>query len=422
MKQLTGRISYIAILLFILFSSIVILASPVQAATQTKIYVFYGQGCEHCKDELEYLDTLDISELEIKKYEVWYNDENQQLYAQFAEAYDTFDGGQVPRTFIGGVAFIGFTTDSGEFVYSSLYKAHIGYQNQIRRAIDYCLTGNCTDPMDIVAGKAEPDEIGKKYDIETGISEEEGSVIKVPLLGEVNLSELSLPAITLVIGLLDGFNPCAMWMLSFLLVLLVNTRSRQKMFLIGGTFILVSGIVYFLFMSAWLNIFLVLGYLTILRWIVGIFAMSAGMINIKDFFFFQRGPSLTIPKKWQSGLISRMKNVISASTLPATMIGVVLLAFTINMVELMCTVGFPAIYIRILTMHKLPLLTYYLYLAAYTILYMFDDSIVFTIAVITLTSTAMTKYKVRVLKLIGGILMIVLAIMLIANPAALMLG
>lgn len=420
MKQLI-KINILTIFVsFIIFS--LILTNPVQATTPTTIYVFYSQGCGYCGDELEYLGTLDIPELEIKTYEVWHNDENRRLYAQFAEGYDTFDGGQVPRTFIGGIAFIGFSTNSNELVYSSLYKAHIGYQNQIKRAIDYCLAGNCTDPMDIVEGKAQPDEIGKRYDIETGVSEEEENVIKVPFVGKVNLSELSLPAITLVIGLLDGFNPCAMWMLSFLLVLLVNTRSRRQMFLIGGTFILVSGIVYFLFMSAWLNVFLILGYLTILRWIVGIFAMSAGMINIKDFFFFQRGPSLTIPKKWQPGLISRMKSVISASTLPATMIGVVLLAFTINMVELMCTVGFPAIYIRILTMHKLPLLTYYLYLAAYTILYMLDDSIVFTIAVITLTSTAMTKYKVRVLKLIGGILMIVLAILLIANPAALMLG
>ena len=194
------------------------------------------------------------------------------------------------------------------------------------------------------------------------------------------------------------------------------------MFFVGGIFIGVSGIVYFLFMAAWLNVFLLLGVLAVLRIIVGVFAIGAGLVNMKDFFYWQKWISLTIPASWQSEIKERMKRVVKQTALPATIGGVVLLAFTINLVELMCTVGFPAIYIRVLTLHNLSTLTYYLYLAFYTLLYMFDDLILFTIAVFTLTATPMTRKKVQWMKLIGGVLMITLGILLIFRPELLMFG
>lgn len=240
--------------------------------------------------------------------------------------------------------------------------------------------------------------------------------INTTWFGEIRVRELGLPLFTIAIGLLDGFNPCAMWVLLFLLSLLVNLQDRRKMALIAGTFVLVSGLLYFAFMAAWLNVFLFIGLSRAVQITLGSVALFVGAVNVKDFFALHRGISLSIPESAKPGFYSRVRGILQAENLVGALLGIVILAGLVNMVELLCTAGFPALYTHLLTMQQLPTWEYYGYLGLYNLAYILDDSLMVTIAVITLSRKKLSYDAGRWLKLIGGTVMLSLGIVLILKP------
>lgn len=207
-----------------------------------------------------------------------------------------------------------------------------------------------------------------------------------------------------------------MWVLLFLLSLLVNLRDRAKMFVIGGTFVVVSGLVYFAFMAAWLNLFQLIGFSRATQFVLGGVAALIGMVNIKDFFAFGRGVSLSIPEAAKPGIYARTRRVVQAENLVGALAGVIVLAVLVNMIELLCTAGLPAMYTRILTLRELPWWTYYGYLGLYNVAYMFDDSLMLLISVATLSRRKLQEREGRWLKLVSGVLMVGLGVVLIVNP------
>ncbi|NOT54271.1 MAG: NrdH-redoxin [Deltaproteobacteria bacterium] len=240
--------------------------------------------------------------------------------------------------------------------------------------------------------------------------------IEVPWLGPLRVDTFGLPLFTVVIGLLDGFNPCAMWMLLFLLSLLVNLRDRAKMLLIGGVFILVSGLVYFAFMAAWLNVFLTVGFSRVTQVILGVVALVVGLVNSKDFFALGRGVSLSIPDSAKPGIYARVRRIIQAENVAGSLVSVIALAVLVNMVELLCTAGFPAVYTHVLTLRQLPWWVYYGYLGLYNLAYMLDDTILLLIGVVTLSRRKLQEREGRWLKLLSGIVMSGLGVTLLVKP------
>jgi len=240
--------------------------------------------------------------------------------------------------------------------------------------------------------------------------------IQTKWFGELHAENLGLPLFTIVIGLLDGFNPCSMWVLLFMLSLLAGLADRPKMLLIAGTFVAVEGIAYFAFMAAWLNMFLLIGLSRITELILGSIAGLAGAINIKDFWAFQRGISLSIPDAAKPGLYARMRRIIQAENIFAALIGTVMLALLVQAVELLCTAGLPALYTSILTMRQLDRWAYYGYLALYNMAYMLDDVLVLAIGVITMSHYRLQEREGRWLKLISGLVMVGLAAVLLLQP------
>lgn len=240
--------------------------------------------------------------------------------------------------------------------------------------------------------------------------------IDVPWLGRLRVREMGLPAFTFVLGLIDGFNPCAMWVLLFLLSILVNMRDRWKILAIAGTFVIVSGAVYLAFMAAWLNVFLLIGYMRPAQVVLGGLAIVVGLINVKDFFAFKWGVSLSIPEAAKPGIYARVRNIVAAKYLWPAVAGAIILAVLVNAVELLCSAGFPAVYTQILAMHELPTWLNYLYLLLYIVAYMFDDSIMLGIVVITLTKTKLQESGGRWLKLLSGIVILLLGIVMILKP------
>ncbi len=209
--------------------------------------------------------------------------------------------------------------------------------------------------------------------------------------GTLTVTELGLPLFTLAIGLLDGFNPCAMWVLLFLLSLLVHLHDRRRMALIAGTFVLVSGAVYYTFMAAWLNVFLAVGLSDAVRMGLAVLALLIAGVNIKDFAAGPQGLSLSIPAAAKPGLYARMREVVQARSLPLALLGAATLAVVVNFIELLCTAGLPAMYTAILTQQALSPAAHYGYLGLYILGYIADDSLMVGATVMALSSRKLSE-------------------------------
>jgi glutaredoxin len=243
--------------------------------------------------------------------------------------------------------------------------------------------------------------------------------VELPLFGEISPLGLGLPLFTLAIGLVDGFNPCAMWVLLFLLSLLTHVERRSRILMVAGTFVLISGLVYFAFMAAWLNIFLIIGYSRLIQVILATLAICVGIVHLKDFFALHRGLSLSIPESVKPTLYEHARLIVRAENLAAALAGVTVMAVLVNFVELLCTAGLPALYTQILTYYELSDVGYYTYLGLYNLAYIFDDGLVVAIAVLTLGRRKLQAREGRWLKLISGLVILSIGVVLVLAPGIL---
>jgi len=242
------------------------------------------------------------------------------------------------------------------------------------------------------------------------------SEVDLPWIGRVSADRLGLPLFTLVIGLVDGFNPCAMWVLLFLLSVLVNLRDRWKILAVAGTFVFISGAAYFVFMAAWLNVLLLVGFLRWVQVTLATLAIVVGSIHIKDFFAFKKGISLSIPESAKPGIYARVRKIVMADNLFAAIAGASVLAVLVNLIELLCTAGLPALYSQILMLQGFPAWKNYAYLGLYVLAYMFDDAVMVTIVVVTLGKRKLQEDEGRWLKLVSGLVVLLLGLVLLFRP------
>ena len=241
--------------------------------------------------------------------------------------------------------------------------------------------------------------------------------VDAPWLGRLRASELGLPLFTVALGLLDGFNPCAMWALLFILSLLVRLRSRTRMLAVGGTFVAVGGLVYFAFLAAWLNLFLFAGAARPVQVALGALAVAAGALHWKDALAPGRGgPSLHIPAAARPGVYSRVRRVLQAEDLTGALVAVALLALFVNFIELLCTAGLPALYTRVLSLQALPAAAHYAYLALYCLAYVLDDLLVLALAVATLGGPRLQERHGRWLDALSGAVLVALGAVLMLRP------
>ncbi len=302
-----------------------------------------------------------------------------------------FQSTGVPVTFINTEVFAGFDDRKAR---------------EIESRIQFCIRNKktCIDPSEKTDRPVSPDK---------------RQIITVPLLGDIDASEISLPVMTVILGGLDSFNPCAFFVLFFLLSLLIHAKSRKRMFLIGGTFVFFSGFIYFVFMAAWLNLFLITGQLRTVTVIAGAVALTVALINIKDFFFFSKGVSLSIPEKAKPKLFERMRNLMKSTSVLSMMAGTVVLALAANAYELLCTAGFPMVFTRVLTLQKLSTAGYYLYLLLYNCIYVLPLASIVVIFTVTLGARKLSEWQGRRLKLLSGLMMFFLGLILLIDPALL---
>ena len=241
--------------------------------------------------------------------------------------------------------------------------------------------------------------------------------IKLPFIGAINTRQLeSLPLITILLASMDAFNPCAFFVLMFLLSMMLHTHSRSRMLLIGLVFIFMSGLMYFLFMTAWLNLFRVIGQLDVITSAAGLVAVVIGLLNIKDFFWFKQGVSLAISDSARQTLFQRMKALLSTSSMSAVLLATISLALFANLYEFLCTAGFPMVYTRILTLADMPNWKYYSYLVLYNMVYILPLLFIVILFTWTMGSRKLQESDGRNLKFMSGIMMLSLGLILLLSP------
>jgi hypothetical protein len=241
--------------------------------------------------------------------------------------------------------------------------------------------------------------------------------VQLPVVGALSASRLGLPLFTLAMGMLDGFNPCATWVLVFLLSLLARLEDRRRMALVAGAFVAINGAIYFAFLAAWLNLFVAVGLTAAVRTGLAAAALVVGLIDLKDAAVPGRGLSLSIPASARPGVVLRMEQVLRAQGLAAALVAVATLALVVNLVELLCTAGLPALYTAVLAQQELSPLARHAYLALYVLGYAADGALMVGVAVWALSRRRLSARAGRLLKLLSGTVMLALAMVLFWRPA-----
>ena len=370
-----------------------------------RLYYFFSPTCPHCQAAKPFIAELQAKNpwLEVKRYSVKDHRGNAKFYYETAQTLGV-EALSVPGLVFCRQIIIGY--DSAETTGKELADA-LQACHERRLA-----NPGATDPAPAAGGGTASGATTKL----SAAEEKAGTTVNVPFIGPVDAKALSLPVLTLVLAGMDAFNPCAFFVLLFLLSLLVHAKSRTRMAIIGGTFVLFSGIVYFVFMAAWLNVFLIAGELRVITFIAGLVALTVAALNIKDYFWFKAGPSLSIPDSAKPGLFKRMRDVVASGSMGPMLVSTVLLAIVANSYELLCTAGFPMVYTRALTLADVEPWQRYAWLAAYNVIYVLPLLAIVTVFTRTMGARKLTESEGRLLKLISGFMMLGFGLVLIIAP------
>ncbi len=341
-----------------------------------------------------FLDVLikEYPQVKIQEYEVWYDKDNQEILKKAGEVMG-FKPQGVPITIIGERMWVGFREQYGQ---------------EMKAAVISCIANACTSPLDaeILAAPETPE-----------IIENSDQVITLPFFGEVDLGKQSLAVSTLIIGFVDGFNPCSLWVISVLLALTLTSGSRTKVITVGLTYLLVTTLVYSLFILGVFTLFSYIGYLKWIQVIVALVAIGFGLVNMKDYFWYKEGVSFTISDKHKPKLYKNMRDSVVT---PRSLIGLIsttaVMAAGVSLIEFSCTAGFPVIWSNIMIANKVSPLYFALLLGLYMLIYLLDEIGVVAVASITMKAARVEEKHGRLLKLISGTIMLALGIVMLIDP------
>ena len=400
------KLGFIIIVLVAFF----ILPQAIEAKT-VNAYLFYGSTCSHCAALEEYLNTeyKNDKDLKIYRYEVWNNKENQEEWKKVQDAMCVEATG-VPYFVVGNKVIRGYNKGDA-------------FEHKVDSAIRNAKTTTYKDRAGIALGKVSG-KLDEKDCSEENIKQEENEhKVDIPLFGTIDLEMLSLPVIAIVIGVVDGFNPCAMWVLIFLITLLLGFKDRKRMWILGSTFILTSGFIYFLFMLGVLQIRAFTSGIIWFRALIAIFALVFGGYNIyryiKTIVNKEEGCDV-VDKEERKKIMTKAKSAISNKVFVLSILGIIALACTVNFIELLCSLGLPVVFTEILNYNNITGIRSVPYLLLYVLFFLLDDIIIFLIAMKTLKVAAISNKYTKYSHLIGGIIMILIGLLMILKPAWLM--
>ena len=371
---------------------------------EVNVYLFYSETCPHCAAEHKYLDSIkDKYDLNIYSYEVSNPDSVEKL-EKISKYLDVNVTG-VPYTVINNTAIVGF----GEGMTEDTLLYHI--KKARKRSF--------VDKAGMELGVVEKEETNNNSNKE---EDDNNTIINIPIIGELNLKNVSLPIVSILIGLIDGFNPCAMWILLFLISTLIGMKDKKRLWALGLTFLITSSLVYLAFMLSWLSFAKFIGTITWFRMLIAVVALVGAAINLNSYLktLNEEDGCTVVEAKKRKKIFKKIKEFTSKQSFLLALLGIMLLAALVNILELACSAGLPVVFTGVLSMNNLSTLEYVLYIGLYILFFMLDDIFIFAVAVksfqLTGISTKYSKYS----HLIGGILMLIIGILLVLKPEWLM--
>lgn len=368
-----------------------------------RIYVFYSETCPHCTNLEEALDEIkiDYPNIEVLKYEVIKNKENRTYLAEARNLLHSQSTG-VPFTVIGTKSIVGFSKNSGKIQLLDIirvYDQNLNYYDPLGEYLEIIEKSGTLTYEDLLNQETD-----------------NSSLIDIPLIGAIDTKNLSLPVIAILIGIIDGFNPCALWVLLFLISFMLGVNNRKRMFILGTTFIVTSALVYALFMIAWLNISILMASIIWLRLLISLIAITGGIINLRSYIKSKDAGCNVVDEKKRNKVINSIKKYVLEKHFIIAILGIITVAISVNFIEMACSAGLPLVFTNILALNNLSTFSYVFYIGLYLLFFILDDLIIFTIAMFTLKLKGSSNKYVKYSHLIGGILMILIGLLLLFKP------
>lgn len=393
------KIKYI--FLFILSFLFILPSINAEEKKQVNVYLFHSNTCSHCKAEIEFLNEIqkEYENLKINLYEINDVKENKELMINIKEKLN-IDSPMVPFTVIGDYYYIGYND---------------GVKDGIKNLIEKYTSEEQYDVIkDIIDGK----------DV-SNFKIKNGEINKIStVFGEIDPAKVSLPILSIIMGAIDGFNPCAMWVLIFLITMLFNMENKKRMWALGITFLVTSALIYLVFMFVWLGVATKL--LTTISWLkllIGLVALIGAFINLKGFIksiVKKDAGCEVVDNSKRKKIISKIKKYTSEKSFILAMLGVMLLAISVNAIELACSAGLPVLFTNVLALNDVNFIEKCIYIFIYIFFFLIDDIIVFFVAMFTLNIKAISTKYTKYSHLIGGIIMLIIGILMIFKPEWLM--
>lgn len=397
MKKL--KMFLISILFLILFIPFGINAEE----NEIRLYLFHSSSCPHCKAEKEFLDSIkdDYPSLKVIEYEVSGNAMNYNFYNKVMKKTGINATG-VPFTLIGTDYYVGFDENTGT-------------DKEIKKSIEKFLNG---DYVDVIAKIKNDEDISDiKYNVDSTDEKE------IPILGKIDSKSVSLPILSIVMGALDGFNPCAMWVLLFLITMLFNMKDKKKMWILGLTFLGTSALVYLFIMLAWLKVAISFTTVKWIRILIALVALCGGIVNLNGFRKSIQNKTdgcEVVDDKKRKKTFKKIKDIVNEKKFILALIGVITLAVSVNFIELACSAGLPLIFTQVLALNNLSTLEYSIYMFLYILFFLLDDIVVFVVAMLTLNVKGISSKYGKYSHLVGGIIMVLIAVLMLFKPEWLM--
>jgi len=344
-----------------------------------EVHFFHIPGCSHCEKQEPFNEKLadTYPSIQIIEHDATTPAGSALLSEKLAEL-GIEDEPDFPITIFGNQVFGGWESEETT-------------GRAIEEALQQCLAGNCPPPA----------------------GEEPGDGIVLPFWGEIVPGDYSLPALAVILGLVDGFNPCAMWVLVYLISLIATLRDRKRIWLIVGSFVLASGVLYFLFMTAWLNAFLLIGYVKPVTIVIGLVALGGGILQVREVIETKGAIVCKVTdEESRKKTMTRIQKIVSSPITLGTVAGIIVLAFAVNSIEFVCSAALPAVFTRVLSLASLTTFQYYGYILLYVFFFMLDDLVIFGTAAIALTSNLGERYA-KYFRPVGATILIILGVLLL---------
>ena len=389
-------------------------------AKKVKIEYFGRKDCKNCANLEKFLKELSTKrdDFEYVEHKIDESKEEKVFFDKTTSKLKLVKG--TPIIYIDGHIIQGFNTadTTGKEIENLINSGKIKDKIlTLKEYVESGQTGNVSSNGAVCTGDTVCEVPGLTKGAENQV------LVNIPIINKtVDLTNYSLLTMSIILGTIDGFNPCAMWVLVLFLTALIAVGNKVKMFRVAGLFILAEAVMYFFILNAWIYAWDFVGLDKWVTPLVGIVGIIGGIFFIRN--YLKKGDTLECEVtdfEQRAKISKKIKDIANKPFTLLTALAIIGLALSVNVIEFACSVGIPQTYTKILQINEVPFWTRQFYTFIYIIGYMVDDIIVFGFALMSINKLQLTTKYSKWVNLFGGILMIILGLIMLIKPSLLIM-